>query len=146
MRILIVEDDERIVRFMKRGLEAEGYDVQIASGQAEAVAHLETLPYDLIILDIFLGLDDGLETCRTLRAGRNRTPILIMTAKGTAELKQSSTEAGADAYLPKPFAFEELIATIVRLRKPSTPSDVQPDPSLAEQPTLTNHADCVYER
>jgi len=146
MRILIVEDDERIIGFMKRGLEAEGYEVNLASGQAEAMAHIETLPCDLIILDIFLGLDDGLDICRTLRARPIATPILIMTAKGTTELKQASKEAGADAYLPKPFAFDDLIATIMRLCKPPALNDVDLHPSVAEHPTLTNRADCVYER
>ena len=146
MRILIVEDDERIVSFMKRGLEAEGYEVEIASGRAEAMTYIETLPYDLIILDIFLGLDDGLDMCRTLRTGGLRTPILIMTAKGTTELKQSSTDAGADAYLPKPFAFDELIATIVRLCKTPDPNDVPPHSSMATHPTRINRSDCVYER
>lgn len=146
MHILIVEDDERIVSFMQRGLEAEGYTVDTASGKAEAVAYIETLPYDLIILDIFLGLDDGLEMCRTLRGQRVRTPILIITAKGTTEIKEASTEAGADAYLPKPFAFDELISTIVRLGTASAPNEPHPNPATAEQRTFTNHEDCVYEQ
>lgn len=145
MHILIVEDDERIASFMKRGLHAEGYTVDTASGKAEAVTYIETFSYDLIILDIFLGLDDGLEMCRTLRGQRIRTPILIMTAKGTTEIKEASTEAGADAYLPKPFAFDELLSTIARLRKPSPSHDEQPNPSAVEQPLLKKKVDCVYE-
>lgn len=115
MRILIVEDDERIVSFMKRGLEAEDFDIAIASGKAQTLALTTAQAYDIIILDIFLGPDDGLEICQTLRQQHVRSPILIITAKGTTEIQKASEAAGADAYLPKPFAFEDLVATITRL-------------------------------
>ena len=123
MRILIVEDDERIVGFMKRGLEAEEFDVDIASGTSHAIDMVNAGFYDLLIIDIFLGPDDGLDLCRSLRQRRVGSPILIMTAKGTPETEQASKEAGADAYLAKPFAFEDLITTIARLRTSDSPSD-----------------------
>jgi DNA-binding response OmpR family regulator len=116
VRILIVEDDERIVSFMKRGLEAEEFDVDIASGKSQTCDLVTTRHYDLIIIDIFLGPDDGLDLCHSLRQRRVGSPILIMTAKGTPETEKASKEAGADAYLAKPFAFEDLIGTIARLR------------------------------
>ena len=123
MRILIVEDDERIVSFMKRGLEAEEFDVDIASGKSQTCDLVTTRDYDLIIIDIFLGPDDGLDLCQTLRRRRVGSPILIMTAKGTPETEKVSKGAGADAYLAKPFAFEDLIATIARLHTSASPSE-----------------------
>lgn len=115
VRILLVEDDERIISFMKRGLEAEDFIVDVASRRSHAVDLINTRMYELLIVDIFLGPDDGIDFCRALRKQKIRLPILIMTAKGTPETEHVSKEAGADAYLAKPFAFEELIATIARL-------------------------------
>lgn len=115
MRILIVEDDERIVSFMKRGLEAEGFMVDVASGRSSALDLITGHIYDLVVVDIFLGADDGLDVCRTIRKRKIRLPILMMTAKGTLETEQACKAAGADAYLAKPFAFEELVSTAVRL-------------------------------
>ncbi len=123
MRILLVEDDEWIVGFMKRGLEAEEYEVDLASGKAQTLDLTESRTYDVIILDIFLGPDDGLDICRTLRRRSVETPILVMTAKDSAETIKASAEAGANAYLPKPFLFEELLVTIKRLRESSVSSD-----------------------
>ncbi|NOT23647.1 MAG: response regulator [Nitrospiraceae bacterium] len=123
MHILLVEDDERIVSFMKRGLEAEEYEVDTASGRAETFDLTESRTYDFIILDIFLGSDDGLDICRTLRQQSVQTPILVTTAEGSAETRRASEEAGADAYLSKPFPFEDLLATITRLHQFSLPSD-----------------------
>jgi DNA-binding response OmpR family regulator len=123
MRILLVEDDERIAGFMKRGLEAEAYEVDLASEKAQTLALTEACAYDTIILDIFLGLDDGLDICRTLRQRSVGTPVLIMTAKDSAEIRQASEEAGADAYLPKPFPFEDLLATIKSLHGSEASSD-----------------------
>lgn len=123
MHILIVEDDERIVGFMKRGLEAEDFNIDVASGTSQAIDMVNARFYDLLIIDIFLGADDGLDLCRSLRQRRVGSPILIMTAKGTPETERVSKAAGADAYLAKPFAFEDLIATIARFRTPASPSE-----------------------
>ncbi|THJ13475.1 MAG: response regulator transcription factor [Nitrospira sp. CG24C] len=117
MRILLVEDDERIASFMKRGLAAEAYEVDLASEKTQALVLAETVTYDIIILDIFLGADDGMEICRTLRRRSVGTPIVIMTAKDSAVTRQASKEAGADAFLPKPFPFEDLLATITSLHE-----------------------------
>ena len=114
MHILIVEDDERIVSFMKRGLEAESYEVAIASSKAQTLDLIEACTYDVIILDIFLGPDDGLDICRTLRQRGVESSILLMTAKGTAEMEKMSKQAGANAYLSKPFSFDELLETLTR--------------------------------
>ena len=123
MRILIAEDDERIVRFMKRGLEAEAYEVDFASEMAQALALTETFTYDIIILDIFIGSDDGMDICRVLRQRSVRTPIVIMTAKDSTVTRQSSKDAGADAYLPKPFPFEDLLGTIKHLHESDASSN-----------------------
>jgi DNA-binding response OmpR family regulator len=123
VHILIVEDDERIVSFMKRGLEAEGFAVDTASETSQAYDLINVRTYDLIIIDIFLGPDDGLDLCQALRLRRVESPILIMTAKGTPETEKASKKAGANAYLAKPFAFEDLVATIARLRTSNSPSD-----------------------
>ncbi|HRI38330.1 MAG TPA: response regulator [Nitrospira sp.] len=122
MHILIVEDDERIVSFMKRGLEAESYEVTIASSKAQTLDLTEACTYDVIILDIFLGPDDGLDICRALRQRGVDSSILLMTAKGTAEIEKTSRHAGADAYLAKPFSFDDLIATITRLSMSANPT------------------------
>ena len=123
LRILLVEDDERIASFMKRGLEAEAYEVDLASEKSQTLVLIEACAYDTIILDIFLGSDDGFDLCRMLRQRSVKTPILIMTAKDSPETKQASKEAGADAYLSKPFPFENLLATIKKIYGSEASSD-----------------------
>jgi DNA-binding response OmpR family regulator len=127
MRVLLVEDDERIAGFMKRGLEAEAYAVDLASDEAQALALTEAREYATIILDIFIGPDNGLDICRTLRQRSVRAPILIMTAKDSIAARLTSEEAGACAYLPKPFPFDDLLATIRRLQESDASSDSQRD-------------------
>ncbi len=114
VHILIVEDDERIVSFMKRGLEAEEHHVEVSSGKSQTLALTRANVYDVIILDIFLGPDDGLDICRTLRQRGVESSILLMTAKGTAEMEKMSRQAGANAYLSKPFSFDDLLETLTR--------------------------------
>lgn len=123
MRVLLVEDDERIAGFMKRGLEAEAYEVDLASEKAQTLVLTEAGKYDTIIMDVYLGSDNGLDICQTLRQRSVRTPIVIMTAKDSTEIRRQSEEAGADAYLPKPFPFEDLLATIKRLHGSGASSD-----------------------
>ncbi|TKB62072.1 MAG: response regulator transcription factor [Nitrospira sp.] len=117
--ILVVEDDERISSFIRRGLEAEGYLVDVVQDGLEGVEK-GMAPYDLILLDLLLPDQSGHEVCQTLRRERVQTPILILTAKDGLEDKLSGFDHGADDYLTKPFAFEELLARIKALlrRKP----------------------------
>jgi DNA-binding response OmpR family regulator len=117
--ILVVEDDERISSFIRRGLEAEGYLVDVVQDGREAVQK-GAAPYDLILLDLLLPDQSGHEVCQTLRREQVQTPILILTAKDGLEDKLSGFDHGADDYLTKPFAFEELLARIKALlrRKP----------------------------
>ncbi len=120
MRILVIEDDERISSFIKRGLEADGYLVDVAhDGQEGAQKGID--PYDIIVLDLLLPGKNGHEICQDLRRERVKTPILMLTAKDTLQDKLNGFDKGADDYLTKPFAFEELLARIKALlrRKPS---------------------------
>jgi two-component system, OmpR family, response regulator len=126
MRILVVEDDERISSFVKRGLEAEGYLVDIAHDGPEGIERgLD--PYDAIILDLLLPGKNGHDVCQALRHEQIQTPILILTARETLQDKLLGFNYGADDYLTKPFAFEELLARIKALlrRKPYKESIVE---------------------
>lgn len=114
-RILLVEDDVRIVNFMQRGLEAEGITLDVASAKVLALRLAESHCYDTIIFDIFLGDDNGLDICRTLRQHAVTTPILVMTAKDSRELREASVRAGANAFLTKPFSFEDLLSTLEKM-------------------------------
>ncbi len=118
MRILVVEDESKISQFVKRGLKEEGYAVDVAQDGEEGHFLLSTNEYDAVILDLMLPKIDGLTLCRTLRKEGNQTPIIMLTAKDTVKDKVKGLDSGADDYLPKPFAFEELLARLrVVLRK-----------------------------
>lgn len=125
--ILVIEDDERISTFIKRGLEAEGYRVDIAHDGQKGIEQ-GMGPYDLIILDLLLPDTNGHEVCQALRREQIQTPILILTAKDALEDKLSGFDHGADDYLTKPFAFEELLARIKALlrRRPSYKDEADP--------------------
>lgn len=120
MRILIVEDEPRVVAFLTKGLEEQGYDISVAyDGQiGERLATKEQ--FDLIILDVVLPLINGLELCRKIRDVNEVVPILMLTALGTTDDKILGFDAGADDYLVKPFEFIELLARIKALTKRST--------------------------
>jgi len=118
MRILVVEDEVKIAQFIKRGLKEEGYAVDVAADGEEGHFLLSSNEYDVIILDLMLPKIDGLTLCRTLRKEGNHTPIIMLTAKDTVKDKVKGLDSGADDYLHKPFAFEELLARVrVLLRK-----------------------------
>lgn len=118
MRILVIEDEAKIAQFIKRGLKEEGYAVDVANDGQEGHFLLSSNDYDAIILDLMLPKIDGLTLCRTLRKEGNQTPIIMLTAKDTVKDKVKGLDSGADDYLPKPFAFEELLARLrVLLRK-----------------------------
>ena len=112
MNVLLVEDDERIVEFVRRGLEAEGCRVDVARGGMEALRRAQARECQVIILDLLLPDLDGREVCRRLRAAHVATPILMLTALDTLEDKVRGLRIGADDYLVKPFAFEELLARV----------------------------------
>ena len=114
MRILIVEDEEKLAKVIKEGLKAEGYAVDHASDGMKALSRIKTSysEYDLIVLDLNLPNKGGLEICREIREGKINTPVLILTANDDVESKVSLFDAGADDYLVKPFEFKELLGRI----------------------------------
>ena len=120
MRILVVDDDPEIVSFVRRGLAYEGYKVDTATDGSEALAKAREKEPDLVILDIMMPGIDGIEVSKRLRQGGD-VPILMLTAKGTVADKVVGLESGADDYLVKPFAFDELLARVralLRRRQP----------------------------
>jgi len=119
MQLLLVEDDERITRFIKRGLEAEHYQVEVAQSGEEAIDMATGLSYQVIILDLMLPDISGVKVCKRLREEKVNTPILMLTAMDTLHDKVHGLEVGADDYMTKPFAFEELLARIKSLLRRS---------------------------
>lgn len=117
MRVLIVEDEHKIAASIKKGLEQELYTVDIAHTGTEGLDLAIGEEYDIIILDRMLPEIDGIEICQKLRAEGNHTPILLLTAKGQLHDKVEGLNAGADDYLLKPFAFEELLARLRALSR-----------------------------
>lgn len=124
-KLLIIEDDERILQFLRRGLSYEGYKVTTAEDGHTGLASARDFPPDLVVLDWMLPGMDGLEVCRRLRTVGG-VPILMLTAKDSVPDRVEGLDAGADDYLVKPFEFEELLARIRALlrRTKSTDPDV----------------------
>ena len=121
MRILVVEDEHKIAQSIKKGLEQEHYAVDLAFTGDEGFDLASTEEYDFILLDLLLPGMDGIQVCTELRKKNIHTPILMLTAKGQVQDKVTGLNAGADDYLTKPFAFEELLARIKALaRRPQT--------------------------
>ena len=112
MRILLVEDDLDLAQFIRKGLKEEHYVVDYAADGEEGLALALDNPYDLVILDIMLPKLDGLTLCRRVRDKGISTPVLLLTARNTVETKVSGFDIGADHFMPKPFAFAELLARI----------------------------------
>jgi two-component system response regulator MprA len=122
MRILVVDDDPEITSFIKRGLAYEGYSVDIAANGLEALSKAREREPDLVILDIMMPGMDGIEVAKRLRQGGD-VPILMLTAKGTVADKVKGLESGADDYLVKPFAFDEMLARARVLLRRSQPKE-----------------------
>ena len=112
MRVLIVEDERKVAKALRDGLEAEHYDVRVASTGEEGFFLVNHESFDLVVLDLMLPRRDGLEVLATLRKRGLRTPVLILTAKDTVDDRVHGLDVGADDYLVKPFAFPELLARI----------------------------------
>ncbi|MDO8690325.1 MAG: response regulator transcription factor [Dehalococcoidia bacterium] len=122
-RILVVDDDPKMLSLMRRGLSFGGYAVDLASDGEEALAIARDNPPDLAVLDVMLPGLDGVEVCRRLRAGDPDLPILMLTAKGRVPDRIAGLDAGADDYLVKPFAFDELLARIRALLRRAGPRE-----------------------
>lgn len=113
MRVLVVEDEQKIAQFLRKGLTEKGYSVETEGDADAALSRLEAEPFDLLILDLLLpGSRDGLELCREVRARGIPSKILMLTARDTVENKIEGLDAGADDYLVKPFSFRELLARL----------------------------------
>ncbi len=119
MKILLVEDEPSLVRYIKKGLEEEGHAVDAATNGQEALDASNMAVYDTIILDIMIPRVNGIEVCRRIRASGKTSSILMLTARDTIEDRVTGLDAGADDYLVKPFAFEELLARIRALSRRS---------------------------
>lgn len=120
MRILVVDDDPQIVSVLKRGLAFDGYAVETAGNGEKALAIARQAPPDLVVLDVMMPGLDGIEVTRRLREGGD-VPILLLTAKGATSDKVTGLDAGADDYMVKPFALDELLARVramLRRRQP----------------------------
>ena len=129
MRVLVVEDEEKIAQFLKKGLTEKGYTVEVAGNADTALERVAGGAFDMIILDLLLpGSHDGLELCRQIRSKGIPSKILMLTARDTVENKIEGLDAGADDYLIKPFSFRELLA---RLRALSRRTEVQPSGPIA---------------
>jgi len=118
--ILVVEDDPAVREALERALGFEGYEIETARDGAIALSMLRDHTYDLIVLDVMMPHLDGLETCRRIRAGGDDVPVLMLTAATAVDDRVEGLDAGADDYVAKPFALDELLARIRALLRRST--------------------------
>ncbi len=112
MKILLIEDEKKVASFIKKGLEEEYYTVDVAYDGKEGLKFALGEDYDLMIMDVMLPIKDGFTLLKDIRTEKISTPVLLLTAKDTIENKVEGLDSGADDYLTKPFAFEELLARI----------------------------------
>jgi two-component system, OmpR family, response regulator MprA len=112
MEVLVVDDERALRAALRRALSLEGYEVAEAESGEDAIGALRERAVDAVILDVLMPGIDGLEVCRRLRSGGDRTPVLMLTARETVSDRVAGLDAGADDYLVKPFALEELIARV----------------------------------
>ncbi|HJQ46556.1 MAG TPA: response regulator transcription factor [Amycolatopsis sp.] len=136
MRILVVDDDRAVRESLRRSLEFNGYQVELAGDGAQALEMVIADRPDAMILDVMMPRLDGLEVARRLRSTGDDLPILVLTARDTVSDRVSGLDAGADDYLPKPFALEELLARLRALLRRAAP-EAQPGPD-AEKLTFAD--------
>ena len=141
MKILVVDDERAVRDSLRRALELQGYEVDLASDGAEALARLSANGHvDAVVLDILMPGIDGLEVCRQIRRRGSSVPVLMLTARDAVGDRVEGLDAGADDYLVKPFALEELLARVRALLRRGTPSvdgvlrfaDLELDPATRE--------------
>ena len=125
MRVLVIEDETKMADLIRRGLEEEGMQVELAFDGENGLAAARAVAHDVIILDLGLPNRDGLEVARELRVAGNKTPILILTAQDSTEMKVKGLDIGADDYLTKPFAFSELVARLRALQRRAQPAEAE---------------------
>jgi two-component system response regulator MprA len=141
MRILVVDDEPAVREAVERALRLDGHDVVLAADGGEALVTLDQRPPDAVVLDVLMPHVDGLELCRRMRLRGDRTPILMLTARDAVSDRVAGLDAGADDYLVKPFALDELLARVRALLRRAIPSsdraplryaDVELDPAAHE--------------
>jgi two-component system OmpR family response regulator len=135
VRLLLVEDDDKLARAVTRGLRREGYAVDVAADGEAALVQVAVWEYDAIVLDIMLPRRDGIAVCAALRERGCWAPVLMVTARGEIPDRVRGLDAGADDYLPKPFSFEELLARLRALLRRAP----------AERPTQLEVGDLVVD-
>lgn len=129
MNILLVEDEKRVYEFISAGLKADGYSVTVASDGETALDYLKTNTFDVVVLDLMLPGISGQDVCRKMRAKKNYTPVLMLTALDETDERVDGLHAGADDYMCKPFEFDELVARIEALGRRATTYNNQDTPS-----------------
>jgi two-component system, OmpR family, response regulator len=140
-RILIVEDEPRLVSFLEKGLKANGFTTTVASNGAAAVGIASSEDFDLMLLDLGLPDIDGLDVLRQVRDREDNLPVLILTARDDISDKVTGLDLGADDYVTKPFRFEELLARVrARLRQTGTPEVTVLSVAHVELDLRTRHA------
>jgi len=130
-RVLVVEDDRAVRESLRRSLEFNGYDVHLAADGAEALAGIAGVHPDVVVMDVMMPRLDGLETTRALRTAGNTVPILVLTARDAVGDRVEGLDAGADDYLTKPFALQELLARLRALLRRVVQDEDAPEETLA---------------
>ena len=123
MRILVIEDEKKVARFIERGLKEEGFAVDIAQDGEEGLFLAQSNPYDLIVLDVLMPKKDGFQVLRELRAAKCPARVLMLTARDSVQDRVQGLDSGADDYLVKPFAFAEFLARVRSLLRRGTEDD-----------------------
>jgi DNA-binding response OmpR family regulator len=121
LRILVIEDERKLADAIAEGLKGNGYEVAVAESGETGIRQLQSSAFDLVLLDVMLPRQSGLETLREMRRGGFRVPVLILTSRGSVDDRVLGLDAGADDYLVKPFAFPELLARVRALRRRAHP-------------------------
>ncbi len=124
MRLLVVEDEQKVADALRDGLVGEGYDVVVARTGKDALSRVTTETFDAILLDLTLPEHDGLEVLKTLRDQRLLTPVIALTARDTIQDRVAGLDAGADDYLVKPFAFAEVLARVRAVLRRTRPHEI----------------------
>ncbi len=136
MRLLVVEDENLIARFVSRGLQSEGYTTSVAPDGEMACQRLRDEEWDLVILDLLLPTRDGFEVLRDLAATANQVPVLVLSAKRSVDVKVAALDAGATDFLAKPFALDELLARVRALLRRDRAASASDTPAADLQFTL----------
>jgi two-component system response regulator MprA len=136
-RVLVVDDDRAVRESLRRSLEFNGYDVQLAADGAEALAGIGSGAPDVVVMDVMMPRLDGLETTRALRAAGNDVPVIVLTARDAVGDRVEGLDAGADDYLTKPFALQELLARLRALLRRAAPVEDGDEEEVLEFSDLT---------